>query len=203
MNPKNADTPVGGIPRRAFDNPRAMESLGSSNLSARFPKTAADLRADAYFERKFNPLGLPKSSAKPFTPPLAADPNKPPYNNPSESGMTYVRSYEASIALNRLERRVRDLDDEVRKGNQNAVRDLDVAKRQLADGRSQVNSVPASIIPRGEAVLVPNWTLQGRNLPNGKPSSYREDRTIKPYGTRTQTKLDVTSYGQSGQVDVG
>lgn len=33
---KFADTPVGGIPRRAFDNPRAMESLGSSNLSTQF-----------------------------------------------------------------------------------------------------------------------------------------------------------------------
>ena len=31
---KFADTPVGGIPRRAFDNPRAMASLESSNLSA-------------------------------------------------------------------------------------------------------------------------------------------------------------------------
>lgn len=202
MFPKFAESGTGGIPRRAFNDPRAMESLGSSNLSAQ-PRNSLAERWARDSERRNNPLGLPKSTAKPFTPPLAADPNKPPYNNPSESGMTYVRAYEASIALNRLDRRVRDLDNEVRKGNQNAVRDLEVAKRQLADGRSQVNSVPASIIPRGEAVLVPNWTLQGRNLPNGKPSSLRSDRTIKPYGTRTQTKLDVNSYGQGGQVDVG
>lgn len=30
---KRAETGTGGIPRRAFNNPRAMESLGSSNLS--------------------------------------------------------------------------------------------------------------------------------------------------------------------------
>jgi hypothetical protein len=33
---KHAETGTGGIPRRAFNNPRAMESLGSSNLSNSF-----------------------------------------------------------------------------------------------------------------------------------------------------------------------
>ena len=36
MIPKHAESGTGGIPRRAFNNPRAMASLGSSNLSNNF-----------------------------------------------------------------------------------------------------------------------------------------------------------------------
>ena len=34
--PKYAESGTGGIPRRAFNDPRALESLGSSNLSSQF-----------------------------------------------------------------------------------------------------------------------------------------------------------------------
>lgn len=36
MLPKFAESGTGGIPRRAFNDPRALESLGSSNLSTNF-----------------------------------------------------------------------------------------------------------------------------------------------------------------------
>lgn len=36
MFPKFAESGTGGIPRRAFNDPRALESLGSSNLSTQF-----------------------------------------------------------------------------------------------------------------------------------------------------------------------
>lgn len=36
MLPKHAESGTAGIPRRAFNNPRALESLGSSNLANRF-----------------------------------------------------------------------------------------------------------------------------------------------------------------------
>lgn len=211
MLSKYAESGTGGIPRRAFNDPRALASLESSNLSTQFRASTQSLldkwRADS--DRRRNPLGLPKSEAKAFIPPVGADPNKPPYNNPAETGMTYIRASQSDIALNRLERRVREVDSTIRNGNPESVevaqalRESAVLKQQLADGRSQRDSVKASIIPRGEGVLVPTWTLQGATLRNGEPSQIRSDRTIQPYGTRTQTKLNVNSYGRSGQVDVG
>lgn len=45
MFPKYAESGTGGIPRRAFNDPRALESLGSSNLSTQFTGGRASVGA--------------------------------------------------------------------------------------------------------------------------------------------------------------
>lgn len=63
---KRAETGTGGIPRRAFNNPRAMESLGSSNLANSFdlPRgVASSLQREVYRNAGGDPAVLTKIDA--------------------------------------------------------------------------------------------------------------------------------------------
>lgn len=61
MLPKFAESGTGGIPRRAFNNPRALESLGSSNLSNQFGGEEAFAR-----EARLNGRQLPALNTRAF-----------------------------------------------------------------------------------------------------------------------------------------
>jgi hypothetical protein len=58
MIPKHAESGTAGIPRRAFNNPRAMESFGSSNLSNQLSDADFEAGRDAFLERNIG-SGLP------------------------------------------------------------------------------------------------------------------------------------------------
>ena len=221
---KHAESGTGGIPRRAFNNPRAMDSLGSSNLSDKlvpriavrtpledfmdsFPKRSAlDIRE--FKER----LASAPFGENGFAPPVGADPNTPRYNNPSQSGQTYVRSRDATTARIRIDARRRQADaraartkDANRKATLNR---LSTALRAQSDKiKSDLEASRRIHGTRlggsGEAIKVPNWTLRG----NAGTSAFDNGKPIKPYGTRTPTTIRVQNgigeNARSADVEVG
>lgn len=189
---KFAESGTGGIPRRAFNNPRAMASLGSSNLTQTF--------ASSGFTRSAPPFG-----ASGFSPPVGANPNRPPFNNPTLTGKTFVRSFEANKVITKIDRRIRENEATMARARQAglnpartaAALDNNVLRQQRDDVRAQRDAIPTSILGQGEAVLVPNWTLRPIA---GSPTT---NRAVRPYGTRTPRQVDVNSYGRRGSASAG
>lgn len=181
MFPKYAETSVGGIPKRAVNNPRAMESLASADLA---------IKAPAPFNGS-------------YVPPVGVDPNKPPYNNPTLSGQTFVSKTEARYAVNRLRGRIarneaamKQIKDSGGDPSRSApALDNNAATQELAKVQNQIKE--SGRISQGglgaarPAILVPNSVLGSGN------------QALKPYGTRTQGTLNVSSYGRTGSITTG
>lgn len=62
MIPKHAESGTGGIPRRAFNDPRALASLGSSNLATQFGGGEAGIANEA----RLNGRQLPALNTRGF-----------------------------------------------------------------------------------------------------------------------------------------
>lgn len=193
MFPKFAESGTGGIPRRAFNDPRALESLGSSNLSQTF--------ASSGFTKSNPPFG-----ASGFSPPVGVNPNTPPFNNPTVTGKTFVRSFDANKVINKIDRRIRENEATMARARQAgldpnrtaAALDNNVLRQQIADVRAQRDAIPTSLLGKGEAILVPNWTLPP--MTGGTAFTNKE---VRPYGTRTPRQVDVDSYGRRGTASAG
>lgn len=104
MFPKYAET-VGGIPRRALTNPRAMESLASADLSIASPTGSASVGSVFRPQRGANTQNL----------------NKSPNNEPAKSGIIYVTPQTANTISNRS----KSMTAGERKSIKDAVRNVD------------------------------------------------------------------------------
>ncbi len=221
---KHAESGTGGIPRRAFNKPRAMESLGSSNLSdsvvPRIPvKSALQNFLDrgnrtstevADFKRLLDKAPFGDNG---YAPPVGADPNTPRYNDPQRTGQTYVRKgRDATLARNRIDVRRRVTEAQAAKTKDPRRRETlnRLATALRAQSAQITRDIEASgkihglsIASQGEAIKVPNWTLRGGRgtsaFDNGKP--------IQPYGTRTPRTLRVQNgigdNARAADVEVG
>jgi len=175
---KHAESGTGGIPRRAFNNPRAMGSLGSSNLSSQL--------------RPFNGS---------YVPPVGVDPNRPPYNNPTLTGKTFVTAGEARFAVNRLRGRIAKNEAAMKKIQKSggdparsaAALDNNVATQELRAVQSQISdSAGGGLFAARPAILVPNSVIGSGN------------QALKPYGVRPPSRqIDAEVYGRKGRIDVG
>ena len=187
MIPKHAESGTGGIPRRAFNDPRALASLGSSNLSTQFSKTN------------------PPFGANGLSPPVGANPNTPPYNNPTITGKTFVRSFDANKVIAKIDRRIRENEATMARARQAgldptrtaAALDNNVLRQQRDEVRTQRDAIPTRLIPQGEAIIVPNWTLAPIS---GDLSTNKE---VRPYGTRSPRQVSVETYGRKGSASAG
>ncbi len=224
---KHAESGTGGIPRRAFNNPRAMESLGASNLSNQLvPRIPVKTALEDFMQG--GAFGIARTSTEVaefkqllskapfgdngFAPPVGADPNTPRYNNPSQSGQTYVRSNDATKARIRIDARRRQADARAaRTKDANRKATLNRLSTALRAQSDQIKSdLEASrrihgtrLGGSGEAIKVPNWTLRG----NAGTSAFDNGKPIKPYGTRTPTTIRVQNgigeNARSADVEVG
>ena len=115
MIPKYAESGTGGIPRRAFNDPRALESLGSSNLSSQF---AQDRVGRLSVGAEINGRRLPDPDARALV-----------------AGTT-----RAEAVLKEIRKDIRQIEDKIR-----GVAPDNFAKQQLIARRSELNQEVQSI----------------------------------------------------------
>ena len=115
MIPKHAESGTGGIPRRAFNDPRALASLGSSNLSSQF---AQDRVGRLSVGAEINGRRLPDPDARALV-----------------AGTT-----RAEAVLKEIRKDIRQIEDKIR-----GVAPDNFAKQQLIARRSELNQEVQSI----------------------------------------------------------
>ena len=151
MMPKYAESGTGGIPRRAFNDPRALSSLGSSNLSSGF------------------------SSFQPTTRASAANLNKAPFNDPQKSGVIYVSPDTASLVATRSKSLSADQKRQISKERATAVRNkplggsftpaVAVPLKAFREARADPRSTTASGGNEVNSYRVPRTTSFNTNSP--------------------------------------